>query len=62
MFGFGFSEILLILIIVLLVVGPEKIPEFSRTLGRTIWKIRHAADELKGELKIDSISLEDDEQ
>jgi len=58
LFGFGFSEILVILVIVLLVLGPDKVPEFTRTLGQTIWKIRHAADELKSELNINSIDIE----
>lgn len=59
-FGFGFSEILVILVIVLLVLGPDKVPEFTRTLGKTIWKIRHAADELKSELRLEAIDIENE--
>jgi Tat protein translocase TatB subunit len=55
MFGLGFTEIITILVIVLLVLGPDKLPEFTRTLGKTIWKIRHAADELKDELRLDRL-------
>ena len=52
MFGLGFSEILVIAVVILLVVGPEKLPEFMQMLGRNIRKIRNASDELKDSLKI----------
>ena len=52
MFGLGFSEILVIAVVVLLVVGPEKLPEFMQMLGKNIRKIRNASDELKDSLKI----------
>ncbi len=52
MFGLGFSEILVIAVVILLVVGPEKLPEFMQMLGRNIRKIRNASDELKDNLKI----------
>lgn len=55
MFGLSISEILVIAIVVLLVVGPEKLPEFMQVLGRSIWKIRHATDEIKSNLNLPSL-------
>jgi sec-independent protein translocase protein TatB len=55
MFGLGFTEILIILLIILLVVGPEKLPEFAQTLGRAVWKVRHATDELVEELHLNDL-------
>lgn len=55
MFGLSISEIFVIAIVVLLVVGPEKLPEFMQVLGRNIWKIRHATEELKSNLNLPSI-------
>lgn len=52
MFGLGFSELIIIAIVILLVVGPEKLPEFMQVLGRNIRKLRNASDELKDTLKI----------
>ncbi len=52
MFGLGFSEILVIAVVILLVVGPEKLPEFMQMLGKNIRKVRNASDELKDSLKI----------
>ncbi len=41
-FGLGFGEILLIVVITLLIFGPEKIPGIARTLGRTVHAFRQA--------------------
>ena len=45
-FGIGPWEILLIIIVALIVVGPGKIPEIARTLGKTIRAVRKASAEL----------------
>ena len=45
-FGVGPWEVLLILIVALLVIGPEKIPGIARTLGRTVRAVRRASSEL----------------
>jgi Tat protein translocase TatB subunit len=45
-FGIGGWEILLILIVALIIMGPGKIPEIARTMGRTVRAIRKASAEL----------------
>jgi sec-independent protein translocase protein TatA len=45
-FGIGPWEILLILIVALIVVGPGKLPGIARTMGRTVRAIRRASSEL----------------
>jgi Tat protein translocase TatB subunit len=45
-FGIGGWEILLILVIALIVMGPGKIPGIARTMGRTVRAIRKASTEL----------------
>lgn len=53
MFGqIGMSELLVILVVVLLVFGPKKLPELARGLSRGINEFRRAADEVKQELNL----------
>ena len=46
MFGFGMPELCIILVIVLLVAGPSKLPQFGQALGSSIRGFRK---ELRGE-------------
>ena len=43
----GFSEILVIFVIALLVFGPKKLPDLGKSLGKGIREFRKATDELK---------------
>ncbi|MCK8604317.1 Sec-independent protein translocase protein TatB [Desulfoferrobacter suflitae] len=47
MFGIGFPELLLIMAIALIVVGPSKLPDLARALGRGYAEFRKATHELK---------------
>jgi sec-independent protein translocase protein TatB len=50
MFDIGFSEILLVLVIALIVVGPERLPGLARTTGLWIGKIRGFVASVKAEI------------
>jgi Tat protein translocase TatB subunit len=41
-FGLGFGEIVLVIIIALIIFGPEKVPEMARSLGKMMRTIRQA--------------------
>jgi len=43
----GFSEMLIIFVVALLVFGPKKLPELGKSLGKGIREFRKATDELK---------------
>lgn len=47
MFGIGFPELLLIMAIALIVVGPSKLPDLARALGRGYAEFRKATNELR---------------
>ncbi len=47
MFGIGFPELVIIMIVALLVVGPSKLPELARSLGKTFQELRRMADDIK---------------
>jgi sec-independent protein translocase protein TatA len=54
MFGnLGFSELMVILFIVLLLFGPKKLPELARGLGKGLNEFKRAANDVKRELTID---------
>ncbi len=54
MFDIGFWEFSLIAIVALVVVGPEKLPELTRTAGKLIGRARRTMRELKYELERDA--------
>ncbi len=47
MFGIGITEIIIIMVVALLVVGPKKLPELAKTLGRGLAEFRRTADDFK---------------
>ena len=47
MFGIGMQELLLILAIALIVLGPKKLPEIARVLGKGMAEFTRATTELK---------------
>lgn len=49
-FGIGMPELLIILGVALLVLGPKRLPEIARTLGRGMAEFRRASNELRTSL------------
>ncbi len=54
MFGIGMPEMLLILAIALIVIGPKKLPDLAKSLGRAFAEFKRATSELKESFEIDS--------
>ncbi|MBT3174157.1 MAG: twin-arginine translocase TatA/TatE family subunit [Lentimicrobiaceae bacterium] len=50
LFDFGAGEIMLVVLAILLVFGPSKIPEIARGLGKFINDIKHASEDIKTEI------------
>jgi len=59
MFGIGMPELLLILGLALIVLGPKKLPELARALGKGLSEFRRATDELKDEFRQMERDVED---
>ena len=49
MFGVGPEELVLILIIALIVLGPESMPKVARDIGRVVGDLRRTSDQLREE-------------
>lgn len=47
MFNIGFPELLLILAVALLVVGPSKLPELARSIGKAFGQFKRMADDVR---------------
>jgi len=50
MFGIGLPELILIMAVALIVVGPDKLPELAKSLGKGIVELKKAASGLKESL------------
>ena len=53
MFGMGMMEIGLILAIALIVIGPKKLPDIAKALGRAMGEFKKATNDLKDSINID---------
>jgi Tat protein translocase TatB subunit len=51
MFGIGMQELILIAIIALIVVGPKKLPDLAKTLGKGFSEFKKATEGITDELK-----------
>ncbi|RSC27239.1 twin-arginine translocase subunit TatB [Pseudomonas putida] len=61
MFEIGFSELLLVGVVALLVLGPERLPVAMRTVGRGLGQARQAMNTLRAQVEreIDMPALDD---
>ena len=60
MFGVGPTELAFFLVIVLLAVGPERLPTFMRTVGKGMRQVRNASREFKEAIGFDELMREGD--
>ena len=50
MFDIGFSELMLIAVIALVVIGPERLPRVARTLGHLAGRLQRYVSEVKADI------------
>ncbi len=48
----GWSELLIIFFIILIIFGPRKLPEVAEAMGRSIQKFKKASREVKDEIEM----------
>ena len=54
MFGIGMPEMILILAVALIVLGPKKLPDLAKSLGRALREFKKATTELKESITVDN--------
>lgn len=54
MFGIGTSEILIILLIALLILGPKEIPKIAKTIGRGMRQLERAKNEFRESIEFEA--------
>ena len=51
MFGISFSELIVIFLIILIVFGPDKLPQIANSMGKALREFNRKTNEIKDELK-----------
>jgi sec-independent protein translocase protein TatB len=59
MFNIGFGELAVICIVLIIAVGPERLPSMMKTLGKTIRTLRQASRDIRASTGIDELMRED---
>ena len=54
MFGIGMPEMILILAVALIVIGPKKLPDLAKSLGRAMGEFKKATSDLKESMEADT--------
>ncbi len=54
MFGIGMPEMILILAVALIVIGPKKLPDLAKSLGKAMGEFKRATSDLKESMQIDA--------
>ena len=53
MFGIGIPELIIIMVIALIVIGPSKLPELARSLGKGMAEFKKATQDIKQHLDVE---------
>lgn len=62
MFGIGTTELLIIMLVALIVLGPSKLPGIARSLGKALGEFRRVTTDVQRTLNLEAAKIEEDEK
>ena len=57
MFGIGFPELIIIIIVALVVLGPSKLPELARSMGKAMREFKRMSEDIKDTIENEQSTL-----